>query len=239
MKKIVLISVLLACISAVVCSLILVKPSILFRNEGSIKVKGSTSQTVNADVASWNAYVYASDVNAAEAYKKVQTAKDIVFEFIKAAGVDEKEIKTSLNFMQIFKRNSNGYETGEVLAYKYTLSISYGSNNILSVEKLSKDAVSLVEKGISIDSNPPQYFYSKLESLKLDLMAKASENAKERAKVLVSGSGAKLGKVISASQGVFQITRPLSTETSDYGMYDTSSPTKQVNCVVTMEFAVE
>ena len=70
-------------------------------------------------------------------------------------------------------------------------------------------------------------------------MAKASENAKERAKLLVLGSGAKLGKVVSASQGVFQITKPLSNEISDYGVYDTSSVEKQITCVVTIQFAVE
>lgn len=239
MKKTILISVLFACASAVVCSLILVKPSILFRNEGSIRVKGSVSQNVESDVASWYAEVWTSDALAQNAYKKIRQDREQLLEFLKSMGLEASDVSLNLSLRQVFKLDKNGFQTAEVSGYKYTLSLSYSSCDVALVEKLSSRASSLVEKGISINSNPPQYFYSKLENLKLELMAKASENAKERAKLLVAGSGAKLGKVLSASQGVFQITGPLSTETSDYGMYDTSSRTKQVTCVVTLQFAAE
>lgn len=69
------------------------------------------------------------------------------------------------------------------------------------------------------------------------LLETAAQNARERAEKLVSGSGSKLGPVVSASQGIFQITRPLSNDTSDWGMYDTSSFEKDVKCVVTIEFS--
>ena len=45
--------------------------------------------------------------------------------------------------------------------------------------------------------------------------------------------------VISASQRIFQITKPKSTQTSSWGMYDISSIEKKVRAVVTMEFRTE
>ena len=91
---------------------------------------------------------------------------------------------------------------------------------------------------IDVSICAPTYLYSGIEGLKLDLLAKATENAKLRAKTLAEAGGAKLGSIMSASQGVFQITQPLSTEVASYGMYDTSTVEKDVRCVVNVQFAV-
>jgi len=239
MKKTILISVILICISVVVCSLILVKPAILFRNESGIRVKGQVSQVVESDIAKWDARIYTSDSNPTIAFQTIQDAEKLVIDFLEEKGVKKENVATSTSLRQINKRNANGYETNEVVAFQYTLYISYQSKDIALIESLASDAATLVNVGVLIESYGPQFYYSKLDELKLDLIAKAAENARDRAKVLISGSGGNLGKVISGSQGVFQITSPLSTDVSDYGTYDTSSKTKQITCTVTMEFAVE
>ena len=48
-----------------------------------------------------------------------------------------------------------------------------------------------------------------------------------------------MGALISASQGVFQITARHSTEVSSWGVYDTSTIEKTVKAVVTLEYAIE
>jgi len=48
-----------------------------------------------------------------------------------------------------------------------------------------------------------------------------------------------VANIISASQGIFQITQPNSTETSSWGMYDTDSIEKKVRAVVTMRYRTE
>ena len=81
--------------------------------------------------------------------------------------------------------------------------------------------------------------YSKIEDIKLDLLAKATENARERAMTLAKSGGAKLGNIISANQGIFQVTQPLSTDTASWGIYETGTIEKDVKCVVNAEFAIE
>lgn len=61
--------------------------------------------------------------------------------------------------------------------------------------------------GDAITINSPVYLYSKIEDLKLNLLAKATENAKSRAQTLASAGGAKLGNIMSATQGVFPDNR--------------------------------
>ena len=74
--------------------------------------------------------------------------------------------------------------------------------------------------------------------MKLQMLSEASDNARSRGQMLVGSSG-KLGGLRSASQGVFQITSPLSTEVSDMGISDTESIDKVVKAVVTLEYAIE
>jgi len=63
--------------------------------------------------------------------------------------------------------------------------------------------------------------------------------AMERAKTLADNSQGQVGALTSASQGVFQITPVDSTQVTDYGTYDTTTITKNVKAVVTLEFRIE
>ena len=69
------------------------------------------------------------------------------------------------------------------------------------------------------------------------MLEEAAGNSKLRAERLAKGVGNWVIGVISASQRIFQITEPKSTQTSSWGMYDTSSIEKKVRAVVTMEFS--
>ena len=60
-----------------------------------------------------------------------------------------------------------------------------------------------------------------------------------RALALAKGSKGRIGALISAQQGVFQITERHSTDTSGSGEYDTSSIDKSAKAVVTLEYAIE
>jgi hypothetical protein len=71
------------------------------------------------------------------------------------------------------------------------------------------------------------------------MLGAAVADAKLRAAEIADKSGATLGKLASASQGVFQITPAHSTEISGEGMYDTSSIEKTVRAVVTVSFGLD
>ena len=72
-----------------------------------------------------------------------------------------------------------------------------------------------------------------------DLLEQAADNARLRAERLARSSGNRVANIISASQGIFQITQPNSTETASWGMYDTSTIEKKVRAVVTMRYRTE
>jgi hypothetical protein len=72
------------------------------------------------------------------------------------------------------------------------------------------------------------------------LLEQATANAFERAQTLARGSGNSIGKLASASQGVFHILARGSTSSSEWGgEYDTSTIDKTARVVVTLDYTVE
>jgi len=84
-----------------------------------------------------------------------------------------------------------------------------------------------------------EFYVSTLPVTKLELLVKATDDAYRRAVVLAENSRGRVGALISARQGVLQITARYSTDTSGYGVYDTATIEKTAKAVVTLEYAVE
>ena len=126
-------------------------------------------------------------------------------------------------------------EKMEILAQE----IEIRSSDVVKITEVSRQATELIEKGLEVISQAPEYFYTKLPELKLAMLSDATENAKKRAESMAKASGNKIGSIRSARMGVFQITPVNSFDVSDYGMNDTTSLEKKVNAVVNVEFAIE
>ncbi|MDX2226008.1 MAG: SIMPL domain-containing protein, partial [Verrucomicrobiae bacterium] len=83
-----------------------------------------------------------------------------------------------------------------------------------------------------------QYFYTKVDDLKIEMLGAATKDAQVRAEAMTRQTGTKLGRMRSASQGIFQITPVYSTDTSNMGILDTTSIEKIIKAVVNIEFGV-
>ena len=130
-------------------------------------------------------------------------------------------------------------ETNEIEAYRVSQAVEVRSYNVDKVTQIYRDSTELIEKGVEYETYSPQYFYTKLDELKIEMLAKATENAKARAENMVHATGNKIGFMRAARMGVFQITSVNSTDVSDYGVNDTSSLEKKVTAVVNVSFAIE
>ena len=93
-------------------------------------------------------------------------------------------------------------------------------------------------QGIELISRDPEYLYTRLPELKLEMLAEATQNAKKRAEQMTVATGNKIGFMRSAKMGVFQITPISSVDVSDWGENDTSSLEKKVMAVVKVDFSI-
>jgi hypothetical protein len=76
-----------------------------------------------------------------------------------------------------------------------------------------------------------------LSELKIDLLAKASADARLRAETIAKNSGGKLGELRKGSMGVFQITGQNADEDYSYGgAFNTSHKNKTASITVRVEF---
>ena len=138
-----------------------------------------------------------------------------------------------------YELNEKGIPTNKIESFTLSQEFSLISSNIALITKLSQNITSLFKEGITVVSHSPKYFYSKLDEMKITMLGAAATDAYQRAEELVTKSGAHVGRLRSAHQGVFQITPVFSNSVSDYGEFDTSSIDKRIKAVVTMEFAIE
>jgi len=78
------------------------------------------------------------------------------------------------------------------------------------------------------------------EEIKKQLLSYATKNARERAEEIVAMTeSGKIGKMLSARAGIFQITEPLSTDIAGYGIHSTSTRKKTIKVTVNAVFSID
>jgi hypothetical protein len=114
-----------------------------------------------------------------------------------------------------------------------------GSWDVNKIRKISGQISSLIGQGVPLTINEPAYTYTKLAAKRVDMLAKATRDAKQRAKAIAAEAGSSIGAITNANTGTFQITVPDSTESSDGGSYDTRTIEKDITAVMAVTFRVQ
>ena len=210
------------------------------KSNQAIAVKGLAQKQIISDLGIWSCNLEVTNMNATVAYDMLQ--KDIarVREFLVAKGIKPEHIAVSaVNNLKDYVISANGVRTNEIRGYVLTCVVGVQSDDVSLIDRIYSESTNLIRDGINITSNPPSYFYTKINDLKIETLGAAAADAKLRAEQLAKSTGSRIGTIKSASQGVFQITEPNSTEVSDYGENNTNSIKKNVTAVVTIEFFVQ
>jgi hypothetical protein len=205
-----------------------------------IRVKGYAEERVVSDAGTWRGTVNVRAPDLQDGYRRLEADTEKVLERLRALGGEAANPSVSpASTRVIYEVGPQGQQTGRVSAYELDRNFEISSTDVELIGRLANGASSLISDGVQINSWPPQYFYENLNEVKVRLIGAAMRDSLLRAQQFADNSGVTVGPLRSASQGVFQITRPNSTETEDYGSYDTSTVEKVVKAVVTAEYAVE
>ncbi len=204
-----------------------------------ITVTGSTEKNITSDLMVWKLSFSRREAKMVAAFGLLKDDLRTVKDYLAGKGIKENEvIAAPVTTTVLHKKNEKGNDTNDIEGYILGQEIEVRSKDVLKVTEVSRQATELIEKGLEVISQPPEYFYTKLPELKLTMLSEATENAKKRAESMAKASGNKIGSIRSARMGVFQITPVNSFDVSDYGMNDTTSLEKKVNAVVNVEFAI-
>ena len=227
-------------IAMVLSAAMLSRSRVRFRNEQAISVKGYAEKNVVSDAGKFSCTVPARGSSLEESYNKLQEVRETVLAFLRKAGFTETEIvPETIQTAKIPRRDAQGKETNETEYYDAYQTITVSSGRVQLIHEASTGITELMQSGFDIRVSSPSFYVSDLKDTKIGLLAQATEDGYRRAVALAENSRGKVGALISAQQGVFQITEKNSTDTSGYGEYDTSTIEKTAKAVVTLEYAIE
>lgn len=209
------------------------------KGDDAITVTGSAKKRIKSDLVVWNAGVATQSSQLGDAYKQLSDYVPRIKKYLIEKGIPEAQITvSSISTTTLTKTDENGRSTNEITGYSLKQGVSVTSNDVDKVAQISREATELINQGILLESNAPQFYYTKLGDLKIEMLGEAAKDAKTRADKIAESTSSSIGSIRSARMGVMQITAPESTEVSDYGVNDTSSIEKDVTAVVNVSFAV-
>lgn len=208
------------------------------RSSNGITVTGSAKTSATADNAVWTLNVSLTRPKVADAVEKVGTDVASVTKYLTDGGITSDEITLGSVSTYANEQWVNGNNTGNILNYRASRDVVVRTKNVQLVAKLSQGIGTILSTGVSVNNYGPQYYISSLPKLRPQLLEAAMKDAKVRAEAITKAVGGKVGKVQSVKSGVFQVTTPDSTMTSDAGAYDTSSIEKTITSTVSVTFGV-
>jgi hypothetical protein len=201
-----------------------------------LSVTGSAKRSVTADTAKltlhWSRSTGVSDLRGG--YIQMKQDENQILSFLGEKGFGDADRIVSA----ISLEEPNKYNPGMVQEYTLRQYVTVTTADITKVADLAKNLQPLVDRGIVLAPQQPEYYYGKLAELRIELLGDAVKDARARAEIIATNGGQKLGSLMSASMGVVQVLSPDSIDVSDYGAYDTSNQQKEVMVTVRTSFRV-
>jgi hypothetical protein len=211
-----------------------------YRSNQTINVTGSAEREITSDLGVLRGTISSQQPTADAAFRDLSRMKPIIIAYLTSKGFPEDKIEFyTINSYPVYQIGANGYQTGIIDAYNYSQRIEIESSDVNKIKAISLDIPSLIEKGVNFNVEQPEYHYTKLGSLKIDIQADAAKDAMVRAEKIAKSTGRSLGSIRDARMGVIQITPKLSNQVSDYGINDLSSIDKKITAVVNASFEIE
>lgn len=205
-----------------------------------LSVTGSARAHVVADQVKWSSS-FSRTVKQSQLKKGyADLAQDLVLvkAFYADRGLDENELTISPVMMNEYYDYNNNSGVQQEKQYVLIQTVSVNSSDVLGITTIAKQSRALIEKGVIFMSGNPEYYYSGLSNLRVNLLSSAIKDARARAEKIASSGGERVGTLRSASSGVVQVLPANSVEISDYGAYDTSSIDKEVMLTVKAAFSI-
>jgi len=207
----------------------------------TIVVTGLAEKDFNSDLIVWNGSYARKSFDLKEAYSTLKADENAIRSYllnkgIAAGNMEFSAVMINKEFSQ--RTNANGqYLSQEFSGYNLTQSVKIESNEVEKVDKISREVGDLIQSGIEFNSSAPMFYNTKLNQVKMELLGKASADARARAETIAENAGSSLGELKKATMGVFQITGKNSNEDYSYGgAFNTSNKYKTGSITIKMEF---
>ncbi len=232
-------------LAAILCAVVLGRAyTYKYRSQDTIVVTGLGETEFVSDLIVWSGELTTESQSVAPGYAQLEANKQKVQKYLADKGIPAENIvfgfvNVNKQYEPVYGANGNwaGQRfTGYMLRQRFTVE----STDVEKVEIVSREISSLIAQGVSIEAYAPDYYYTKLDDVKMGLIETASADARTRAEKIADNAGTKIGRVASARMGVFQITGANTNEEfSAGGSFNTSSRTKKARITMRIEYRLK
>ena len=201
-----------------------------------VTVKGISERDVEANMALWPIRYVATDDSLARAQAVVRQSREKVLEFLKRHQIDPAAV--TVHRLQVTDRMADAYRSGPAESrYIVAETLMVRTENTEVVTRASQAASELVDAGVVLQSemgpsSGPTYLFTKLNDLKPAMIAEATASARQAAEQFAKDSGAELGGIRQANQGLFVIM----ARDRAQGINEEQERNKTVRVVSTVDF---
>jgi len=196
-----------------------------------VTVKGSAEKIVDADLVVWplSQTVGGNELGAVQAQLDANT--QTIRGFLTSAGFKDDEIVVSPPRLEDRWAYSYG-DNRPLERYRYSNTVTLRTGKVTEALAALRRSGDIVAKGVMLntdDGGGPNFDYTKLNEIKPALIAEATSNARKSAEQFAKDSGARIGGIRNANQGVISI------ENRDAG----SPQIKKIRVVTTVDYFLQ
>lgn len=174
----------------------------------TVTVRGLCEKEVDADMAVWKVSYSIPGNELIPIQEQLQEKTKILEEYLAEFQLTKEDY--SILAPEITDTNLNLYIDKSKNDYRYLAkqSILIRSGKVANVKDANSETQKLLSKGIAIESdydNHISYEFNGLNEIKPEMIAKATESARQAAEQFAHDSKSRVGKIQSATQGLFTI----------------------------------
>ena len=202
----------------------------------SVTVRGVSERNVTADLATWSVSFSHEGTELAPVQQSVDQQASAIRAFFRRAGFRPEEITdsgVSLNREQPRDRDGNPVGPQKLTVSR---SIQLRTSDVTKARLAYARQAELLRDGVELSGTNISYTFTRLNSLKPQMIAEATRNARDSAEQFARDSGVRVGRLKTASQGYFSVGARDGEDCDDCSSSGGSTPFQKVRVVTTIDY---
>lgn len=201
-----------------------------------VTVKGLSERDATADLAIWPLRFVATSNDLPQAQDKILGDTETISKFLADAGIKPSEIE--LQNLEVTDLHAQAYRSGPVESrFIVAQTLMVRSTAVDIIAKASQRIGDLVKAGVVLGGQNqgmqgPYYLFTGLNLIKPDMIAEATQSAREAAEQFAADSRSKISGIRRAHQGLFQIL----PRDKAPGIQESAQINKTIRVVTTIEY---
>jgi len=200
----------------------------------AVTVRGLAERDVTANLATWTINFNAQGTELSAVQAESDRDARTVLNFFRTAGFRAEDVTDAGGSVNQYFDNDRGENSVTV-----NRRLQLRTDDVGRARRAYARQFELIRNGVAIqEGSDVQYVFTRLNDIKPEMIAQATQDARRGAERFASDSGTGVGGIRSATQGYFSIgPRDGDTTEENYGARE--SPFQKVRVVTTIEFYLD